>query len=122
MSAAYMIVLGVVAGMMSGIFGIGGGIIIVPILLFVFGLKYHAATGTSLVALLLPVGFFGVWYYYKSGKIVDSDVLSGLMIALGMFLGTYLGAKIAVPIPEVYLRKGFAFVLCAAALKTWFSR
>ncbi len=116
-----MILLGVVAGTMSGIFGIGGGIVLVPMLLFIFGFRYHEATGTSLVALLLPVGILGAWQYYRSGKITEADIFAGLMIALGMFVGTYIGARIAMPIPEAYLRKGFAIVLLVAAVRTWMS-
>jgi len=116
-----MVLVGLFAGMLSGIFGIGGGIIIVPILLTIFGIHYHTATGTSLVALLLPVGAFGVYEYFRSGKIGTPEIVSGLLIAGGMFLGTFIGANIAMPIPEAYLRKGFAILLAAVAVKTWMS-
>lgn len=121
MNSLWMLLLGVFAGTLSGIFGIGGGIIIVPMLLTFFGMHYHTATGTSLVALLLPVGLFGALQYFKSGKIGIPEILAGFLIAAGMFLGAFLGANIAMPIPETYLRKGFAVVLCAAAVKTWMS-
>ena len=117
----WMVLLGIGAGTLSGIFGIGGGIVIVPVLLTLLGMHYHSATGTSLVALLLPVGILGVWEYYRSGKIGAYEITAGLVIAFGMFLGTFIGANIAMPIPEAYLRKGFALVLCAAAVKTWLS-
>lgn len=116
-----MVLVGLIAGTLSGLFGIGGGIIIVPILLAIFGMHFHTATGTSLVALLLPVGILGVWQYYRSGKITSVEIIAGLVIAVGMFVGTYLGANLAIAVPQNYLRKAFALVLCAAAAKTWFS-
>lgn len=116
----YMILTGLFAGVMSGVFGIGGGVIIVPLLISVFKMHYHAAIGTSLVALLLPVGFFGALQYFRSGKIGWQEVTSGLVIASGMFLGAYLGAKLAISIPEVYLKKAFAIFLVALAGRVWF--
>jgi uncharacterized membrane protein YfcA len=119
MNPVWMVLIGIFAGTLSGIFGIGGGIVIVPILLMFFGMHYHTATGTSLVALLLPVGLFGAYAYFRTGKISSPEITAGLFIALGMFLGTFLGAQIALPIPETYLRKGFALLLCLVAVKTW---
>lgn len=116
----FMILTGLFAGIMSGVFGIGGGVIIVPILLGVFKMHYHTAIGTSLVALLLPVGFFGALQYFRSGKIGWPEVTSGLLIATGMFLGAFLGAKLAISIPEVYLKKGFAIFLIMLAGRVWF--
>lgn len=111
--------LGILAGILSGVFGIGGGIVIVPLLLGIFGFHYHSAIGTSLVALLLPVGSLGVWQYYKHGRIGSTEIFVGLVIALGLFLGTFLGAKIAMPIPEAYMRKAFAVIMLMLAVKTW---
>ena len=117
----WMVLLGIIAGIFSGIFGIGGGIIIVPVLITLFKVPYHTATGTSLVALLLPVGIFGAWEYFQNAKIGSHEIYAGLLIAAGMLLGAFLGAHLAMPIPETYLRKGFAVLLCAVAVKTWLS-
>lgn len=117
----WMVLLGLGAGILSGTFGIGGGIVIVPILLTIFHMHYHSAVGTSLVALLLPVGILGVWQYYKSGKIGSYEINLGLFIALGLFIGSFLGSSFATSLSGAYLKKGFALVLCAAAVKTWFS-
>ena len=68
-SAWGFVVTGVAAGIASGLFGIGGGLVIIPVLVFIFGMDQHAANGTSLVALLLPVGAFAVWNYWQAGKI-----------------------------------------------------
>ncbi len=77
--------LGIVAGILSGMFGVGGGIVIVPALVVFFGMTQQSAGGTSLVALLLPVGLLGVIEYYHSGKISMEKILIGLIIAAGLF-------------------------------------
>lgn len=117
-----MLLIGVVAGISSGIFGIGGGVILVPTLIYLFRYPQTMATGTSLVALLLPVGFFGVLEYYKAGKITGDNIRLGLLIAVGMFLGTYLGAKLAVHVPVKLLTKSFAVFLFAVALKLFWGK
>ena len=117
-----LILAGVVAGVFSGFFGIGGGIVLVPFLIAVTGLTQHAANGTSLVALLFPVGILGVWEYYRSGKIGPENIRAGLWIALGIVLGAFLGSKLAVRIPENLLRKAFAILLVLVALRLWFLR
>ena len=118
---AYMVACGVAAGIMAGLFGIGGGIILVPLLVFGFGYTQQTASGTSLVALLLPVGFFGVYEYYKAGKISSEHIKLGLIIAIGMFLGTYIGARIAVGLSPMILRRSFAVFIALVGLKLWFS-
>ncbi len=116
-----LIVTGFCAGIASGLFGIGGGVIIVPILVFFYDLKQSSASGTSLVALLLPVGLLGVWEYYNAGKIAGSEIRMGLLIGLGLFLGAYVGSKIAITIDEQTLKKGFALFLIFVAARLWFS-
>ena len=74
--------IGVAAGVLSGLFGIGGGIIIVPLLILGLKMQPTTATGTSLMAMLLPVGALAVWEYHKNGHV---NVAGGLLIALGMF-------------------------------------
>jgi uncharacterized membrane protein YfcA len=113
--------IGTLAGILSGLFGIGGGIVIVPLLIFFAGFTQHEASGTSLVALLLPVGILGVLEYYKAGKIGPLQIKSGGLMAFGLFLGVLLGAKFAQNISPEILRKGFVLVLLGAAAKLWFS-
>src|SRR5438067_1208781 len=84
--------IGLSAGLLSGLFGIGGGILIVPALLLFGKMDPATATGTSLGALLLPVGALGAWEYYRNGHV---NVAAALLIALGIFVGAYFGARVA---------------------------
>ena len=117
----YMVLVGIAAGVCSGLFGIGGGTIIVPILILWFGFSAHGANGTSLVALLLPVGLLGVMEYYRDGKISVLDIKMGLFIALGLFAGTFLGARVANLISGAVLQKMFAVFFALLALRMWFA-
>lgn len=114
-------ILGGITGILSGLFGIGGGIILVPLLVFLMGFTLPTASGTSLVALLLPVGALGAYEYYKAGKITLEHVKYGGLIAVGIFFGTFLGAKLATALPEVLLRKFLAVFLLLVAVRVWFS-
>ncbi len=110
--------IGLFAGVLSGMFGIGGGIVIVPLLMLVAKLRPEAATGTSLAALLLPVGALGVWQYYKAG--VVHFQLSG-WIALGLMLGAWGGATLALKMPEQILQRAFALFLAVVAVRLWWT-
>lgn len=114
-------VIGGFAGVLSGLFGIGGGIVLVPLLIYLLGFSLPTASGTSLVALLLPVGIFGVLEYYRAGKISLENIRFGLVIAVGMFIGTFFGAKIAVELPDAVLKKCLAMFLTVVAIKYWVS-
>ena len=110
------ILIGIGAGILSGMFGIGGGVVIVPTLIMLFGFKPHEATGTSLAALILPVGIFGTLNYYRRG---DANVTAALLIALGLFLGVFLGSKIALALTGRTLQRAFAAFLVIAAVLVW---
>ncbi len=114
-----MLLIGLAAGVLGGIFGIGGGIVIVPALMMVAGMKPAAATGTSLGALLLPVGILGAWEYWRNGNL---DVRASLLVALGLLFGAYFGARFAQGLAPLMLRRLFACFLVAVAIKMWFSK
>jgi len=95
---------GLAAGLLSGLFGIGGGALIIPALVLIFGFTQHRAQGTSLAALLLPVGILGVLRYHKAGHV---DIVAGLIIAAGLLLGAYFGAGWADKLSEVWLKRAF---------------
>ena len=111
--------IGLVAGISSGLFGIGGGVVIVPLLLFFFKYAQQMATATSLVALILPVGILGAIHYYKAGYIQPENIKIGLTIAAGMFVGALLGAKFASGLQSATLSKMFSIFLIIAAIRLW---
>ena len=87
------ILLGVVAGIFSGLIGIGGGIIIVPALVLLFGLSQHSAQGTTLALMVPPIGLLAAWTYYKQGLV---DLKIAAFVCIGFFIGGLLGAKFAI--------------------------
>ena len=107
-------VLGVAAGVLAGLFGVGGGVIIVPGLLLLAKLDQHSATGTSLAALLLPVGILGVLEFHKRGQV---NILFAAAIAVGLVVGALLGAKLAGGMSDVMLRRLFGVFLLVVAGK-----
>lgn len=111
---------GLAAGILAGFFGVGGGVIIVPMLIYLLGYTQKMASGTSLVALLGPVGIMGVVAYYRSGQINSDNIKAGVIIALGMFVGTFFGSKIALTLSTETLRKAFAIFLVLMAARMWF--
>jgi uncharacterized protein len=114
-----LLLVGVLAGICAGMFGIGGGLIIVPALVFFYGLSQHAAVGTSLGAILLPVGALSAWVYWKNGNL---NVTYSLLIAAGLLIGAYFGAKLVQPVSDVTLRRMFASFLVVVALRMFWQK
>jgi len=114
-----ILLVGLVVGMVSGVVGIGGGVLFVPALIWLLGMDQHKAQGTSLGALLAPVGIFAFMEYYRKG---NADLRVGLLLAVGFLVGGYFGAVGAQHIPEVWLRRIFAITLVAVGGRMWFSR
>jgi hypothetical protein len=110
------IAIGLVAGLLAGMFGIGGGIVIGPALILLAKFAPQTATGTSLGALLLPVGALGAWEYYHRGHV---NITASLWIALGLFLGAWFGARIAMSLSGPQLQKAFAIFLVLMAIRVW---
>jgi uncharacterized membrane protein YfcA len=101
--------IGLVSGVASGLFGVGGAIVIIPGLVVLLKMSQHAANGTSLAALLLPVGLLGAIEYYRRGEV---NVPYAIVISLGLFCGALIGAKLAGGVSDLVLRRGFgAFLL-----------
>lgn len=105
---------GLLAGVMSGLFGIGGGTVVVPALVLLLGYGQKTATGTSLLALLLPVGALAVMAYARAGHV---NVRVGLVVAGGIFCGALLGARFALGQSETTLKRAFAVFLVAIAVR-----
>lgn len=102
------ILIGLVAGIASGFFGIGGGLVMVPALVYFFQFTQHQAQGTSLAVLTLPVVILGALRYYKEGNV---NVYMALFIAISFVLGAYLGASIVTKIPSLTLKRIFGILL-----------
>ena len=108
--------LGMFAGVLSGLVGIGGGIVIVPLLVYFFGMDQKTAQGTSLSVLLPPTGLLAFLEYYRAGNV---DVKVGALIVVGLLLGGWVGGSFAQQIPQMTLRKIFAVLLLLTAIKMW---
>jgi len=106
--------LGLVAGIFSGILGLGGGTILIPVMVFLFGMSQHQAQGTTLALMVPPVGLLAAWVYYKQGAV---DLKMAAFICLGFFIGGLLGAKVAIGIPEPILKKIFGTALLLVSLQ-----
>ena len=114
-----LLLVGLVVGLVSGVVGIGGGILFVPALVWLLGMDQHKAQGTSLGALLAPVGIFAFLEYYRRG---NADVRVAALLAAGFLIGGYFGAVGAQHIPEVWLRRIFAITLVVVGGRMWFSK
>ena len=112
-----LVIIGLAAGILGGLVGVGGGIIIVPALVYFLSFSQKSAQGTSLGLLLLPVGIFGVLQYYKQGH-VDLKVVA--IIAIGFLAGSYFGSKIALSLQQETVKKIFAIMLLLIAFKMLF--
>jgi uncharacterized protein len=109
-----LLCIGLFAGILSGLVGVGGGIIIVPALVYFMNMGQHQAQGTSLAVLLLPVGIFAVYNYYKGGYV---DIKSTFIIASTFVIGGYIGSKIAINIDQTLVKKIFGVFMLLVALK-----
>jgi uncharacterized membrane protein YfcA len=103
-STILLLTIGLVSGVASGVFGIGGGVLIVPALVYLAGFSQHAATGTSLAILLPPVGLAAVLEYYRHENV---DLRAAFLAATGLFVGAWLGAVMANHLKGSYLRLAF---------------
>lgn len=111
--------IGIIAGMLSGLVGVGGGIVMVPLLIYLMGFNQHQAQGTSLTVLVVPVTAAAVYNYYKEGYI---DWRYAAIIALFFVVGGYFGSKMAISIDQKMLKKIFAVVLLFVAGKMLLSK
>lgn len=109
-----LIITGLLAGIISGGMGVGGGIIIVPALVFLFGFTQHDAQGTSLSVLLFPVVFLGVANYYRKGFV---NVRFAIVLIVAFFIGSYIGSLISVNLPDKTLKRVFGVLMIVAGAK-----
>lgn len=119
MDIVYSLLTGLAAGVLGGMFGVGGGILIVPACVYVMGMSLQRAQGTSLAILLMPVGILGVLTYAKEGSI---DWRVAGFIGIAFVFGAYFGSKISVNLDENLARKIFAGFLVLVALQMFFKK
>lgn len=113
------LVLGIVAGIFSGVIGVGGGVIIVPALVFLLGFTQHKAQGTTLALLVPPIGLLAAWTYYRQGYV---DMRAAGMICFGFLFGGLAGARIATRLPNATLERIFGIALLLIGLKMILAR
>ena len=114
-----LVLIGVAAGMLSGFVGVGGGIIIVPALMWALGFTQPQATGTSLAVLLLPVGILAVINFHRSGNL---DWKAAFVIAAAFVVGAYFGSRLSLTLPSDTVKKVFGGVMIIAAIKLIFGK
>ena len=111
--------LGLLGGVLGGLLGIGGGTLVVPALIYLFGMTIHKAQGTMLAAFLPPVTVLAVWKYYQTGNV---DVKAAILMALGIFAGSYFGACLNISLSETIVRRVFGIFLVVIATKLLFGK
>lgn len=118
MNTVIYLVIGTLAGVLSGLFGIGGGVIMVLAMVALMKMPFLAATGTSLGAMLLPVGILGAWEYYRNGNL---DVRVSLILSAGLAIGVWVGAKLAHGAGPFVVQRLFAVFMVVMAVRMWVS-
>lgn len=109
-----LVIIGLAAGMLSGMVGIGGGVVIVPALVFLMGLSQHQAQGTSLFILSMPVLLLAVWNYWRSGNV---NWRFGLVIASSFIIGAFLGSKLTLKLPEYWVKLIFGILMAYVSVQ-----
>jgi len=109
-----LIVIGLAGGFISGSFGVGGGIVIVPALVFILGLTQHQAQGTSLAMMLAPIGLLAAWNYYRSGYI---NVKFAFILMIAFILGAYFGSLFAINLTDTWLKRLFGVLMVFVGIK-----
>jgi len=112
-----LLITGLVAGVMSGLLGIGGATIVIPALIYFYGVNQHLAQGTTLAMMIPPIGLLAAWHYWKNGNV---NTGWAIFLCIGFFFGGLIGAYYANMVPDVILRKIFGVFMLAIALKLIF--
>ena len=114
-----LISIGMFAGVVSGMTGIGGGLVVIPVLVFILGFSQHTAQGTSIFFMLPPIGILAAYNYYKAGYV---NVKYALILSAAFIIGGYLGSKISINLAEETIKKIFGVVLLIIAIKMIFGK
>ncbi len=119
METAILLGVGIAIGVVSALIGLGGGVFLIPILVYGYGMDQHRAQGTSVATLLLPIGALAFWKYYGAGNV---DLRIAALMAVGFFVGGYFGGCWAQAVPTILLRRIFATCLVAIAIKMFLQK
>ncbi len=119
MATAGLIALGLFAGTLSGLIGIGGGLVIIPALIYFFGFTPHQAQGTTLTLLVPPIGILAAYVYWKAGYVNFPIVI---LVGIGFFVGAFFGAKFAVHLPADTLKRLFGVIMLAVSMQMIFGK
>jgi uncharacterized protein len=114
-----LVIIGLMTGVFGGIFGVGGAIIMIPALVYFLGVDQQTAQGTSLAVMLPPIGLFAAYNYYKAGEV---NLWFALIISLAFMIGGFFGAKIALNLPELVMKRIFGMLLLVVGVKMVFFR
>ena len=117
-----LLAIGLAAGVLSGLAGIGGGMVIVPALVYLMSYTQHQAQGVSLTMFLLPIGFLSVYNYYKGGHITADTVQVALIMCTTFIVGSFFGSKIAINLSQDMLKKVFGCFILLVSLKMIFGK
>lgn len=112
-----LVLIGIAGGFLSGMFGVGGGVIIVPALVFFIGMSQHEAQGTSLGLMLFPIGILAAYNYYQTGQM---DVKAGLIVAATFVVGGYFGSKLSLDLDQALIKRLFGIMMLVVSLKLIF--
>ena len=114
-----LLLIGVVAGMLSGLVGIGGGVVIVPALVLLLGFNQHTAQGTTLAMMVMPVGILAVYSYYQDGKV---DFKTAGILCIGFLIGGAIGGRIVIGLSDIVVRRIFATLVLLISIKMFFTK
>jgi hypothetical protein len=110
-------IIGLIVGFFGGMFGVGGGVMLIPALVYIIGMEQHSAQGTSVAIMLPPIGILAAYNYYKAGHV---NIKYSVIIAITFIIGSYFGSKAAVQIPDQISKKIFAVIMFLISIKMFF--
>ena len=114
-----LVIIGLMAGVFGGMFGVGGAVIMIPALVYFLGVDQHTAQGTSVAIMLPPIGLFAAYNYYKAGEV---NIWYAVIIACAFLIGGYFGSMIALKLPEQLMKRIFGILLFLLALRMIFAK
>lgn len=114
-----LILIGLTGGVLSGMIGIGGGVVMIPMMLMMLAMDQKTAQGTSIAIMLPPIGILAVYNYYKAGYV---NMKYAVIIAAAFIIGGFFGSKLALALPTEMVKKIFAVLIAAIAVKMFFSK